>query len=229
MGQDQNQDETPTQVQIIRNAIEQRLVNVHTALPGKLLKVDGSKGDVQIELQRKLIDDTLIKLPVITNVPIVFPRNKTSGLSLPTKVGDTGLVLFSERSLDLWLLQGGNISPNSARKFDLSDGCFVPGLYPFSEPPQEFDGTKLFVYNEKAKVELSPDGTVEIKNDTGTYRQTPAGKFALTNGTEELLDLVDQLLDALLAARTNTILGPQPLVPPSLFSTIKTKLATLKE
>lgn len=227
---DNIQDETPTQAQVLQGAIEQRLCDLHTGLPGEIISTDGSKCDVRILLKRKFIDeDDPIELPVITNVPVKFQRTEKAGLSLPLKKGDSGLLVFIERSMDTWLVQGGCISPGSKRKFDLSDPVFVPGLFPFNSPPQNFDGTKLFVYNESSKMELSPDGTIELKNDTGTYRMTPAGKFALTNGTEEVLALFDEVLDALLAAKVTTILGPQPLIPPTLFTSIKTKLATLKE
>ena len=113
--------------------------------------------------------------------------------------------------MDNWLVQGGVADPADPRKFDLSDGIFFPGLYPFNSPP-EYDASKVIL---------------KLKNTK--FTMTKAGKVSLTNGQHELVDLVDQLLDALLAAVTNTAIGPQPLTPPTLFTEIKTKLATLKE
>lgn len=55
-------------------------------------------------------------------------------LALPVAVGDTGLLIFSDRSLDVWLATGGIVDPGDDRRHALSDAVFVPGLRPFSSP-----------------------------------------------------------------------------------------------
>ena len=205
--------ETPTLAQVIENAIERKLVDVHVSLPASIEKYDGIKADVRPLLKRQLrdADNTEFELPIISNVPVIWPSTANSEIILPLKAGDTGTLLFCERSLDTWLVQGGAVNPKDFRKFNLSDAQFFPGLRPFDKTTA-FDPDRLVIRNGKATITLKDDGKIQVKNDS-----------------EELLDLLDQLLQALLDARTNTLLGPQPLVPPTLFSAIKTKLATLKE
>ena len=105
------------------------------------------------------------------------------------------------------------------------------GRYFFQNGPQRvfitLDALTLMHY--KAVVELSADGTVKSFNDTAKMEMTPAGKFKFANDSQELLDLLDQTLQAILSATTNTIFGPQPFVNLADFAVIKAKLATLKE
>lgn len=203
--------EKPTMAQIMNNAIEKRLFDLHVSLPASIEKYDGVKADVRPLLKRKMRDGTEFELPVITNVPVIWPATADAEIVLPLAAGDTGMLIFAERSLDIWLVQGGSVSPDDFRKFNLSDAQFVPGLRPFNKETA-YDPDRLVMRHGDARVTLKADGKLKIEN-----------------AAEELLDLIDQLLQALLDARTNTLLGPQPLVPPTLFSDIKTKLATLKE
>lgn len=203
--------ETPTLKQTINETIGDIVVNMHTALPAKITKVSAGKVNLQPLLKRKLVTGALIDLPVITNVPVMFQRSGRFVFSFPLAVGDTGLVVFAERSMDNWLVQGGTADPADPRKFDLSDGIFFPGLYPFNNPP-EYNADKMILKLDDTEITMGADG-----------------KIALKNSDHELLGLIDELLDALLTAKVNTAIGPQSLVPPTLFTDIKTKLATLKE
>ena len=194
-------------------------------MPASIEKYDGLKADVRPLLKRQLRDGTVLELPVITNVPVIWSRTDKSGLVLPLKPGDTGTLLMSERSLDIWLIQGGCINPKDFRKHDLSDAQFFPGLQPFNKP-SDFDPLRAVLRNDLAKM---------------TLKET--GEFTFTNGTEELMDLVKQLIDKLSetndkisTATTNTIFGAITFNEFADFITLRgevdtigTKWDTLKE
>jgi len=55
-------------------------------------------------------------------------------LVTPVAVGDTGLLVFCDGSLDVWLSKGGLVDPLDDRHHALSDAVFIPGLRPFSNP-----------------------------------------------------------------------------------------------
>lgn len=131
----QLENETPSLAKVIKDAIEARLAEVHVSLPAEIVSYDGRKADVQILLERKYVSGEVVKLPLITNVPVIWPQTTDGGFRMPLEPGMTGSLVFSERSLDTWLVQGGLVSPNDPRKFALSDAQFVPGLIPFSEDP----------------------------------------------------------------------------------------------
>ena len=204
-------NETPTLAQVIESTIENRLCDLHTCLPAKIISYDGNKAVIQPLLRRKFKDGEIVTLPEIKNVPVAFPRAGKYQITFPLNAGDYGLAFFSERSLDLWLVNGGTISPEDPRKFDLSDAVFYPGLYDFSKAPI-FQNDAMVLSNGAVQIKLKDSGAIVLKN-----------------GTEELIDLVDQLLQAILDATTNTIFGPLGFNNLPIFDAIKTKLDTLKE
>ena len=190
-------NETPTMAQTMNSAIKKQLLELHVSLPAEVQKYDGKRAEVKVLLKRQLVDGTEIEFPVITNVPVIWNRTKLAEIHLPLAKGDTGTLLISERSLDTWLVQGGTINPQDPRRHNLSDAQFIPGLKPFSEDTA-----------------YDPDRLV-IKHDKGVFTITQDGRFNFTNGVEELMDLVKQLIDKvsetnekISVSTTNTIFGP---------------------
>lgn len=169
--------QTKTLDQIIWWAISNYLMEVHTCLPGKIIKVrDNNEVDVQPLLKQLFMTSKAAEsIPAMQNVPVIVPRGTDYWIKLPIAVGDTGLILFSERSLDIWLEQGGEVDPDDVRKFDLSDAMFIPGLYPFDQQLPG-DATELTLHNALAEIVMKK-----------------SGKFKITNGTNELVDLTEQL------------------------------------
>lgn len=186
----------PTLNKAIHSVVEYRLSNLHTCLPGRVEKYDPEtqKADVKPLLKRKFKDNTEIELPVIVNVPVVFPRSGGGSLTFPVVKGDGVLLLFSERSLDRWLSAGGDVAPDDRRKFDLSDAIAIPGLNPFTMDNLDPDGVNATLIFGDGKFVINPDG-----------------KIALGNSNQELMDLIDRLIAALVASVVPTGIGPQVL------------------
>lgn len=182
--------------------IDQQLVDIHTSMPAEIVEYDyeTNLAVVQPVLKRKFKQKTQAEpLPLIANVPVCFPSVKDAYLRLPIQVGDEGELSFQERSIDAWLENGGVIDPLDPRKFHLSDAIFYPGLRSKSNPLKpKGKRNSLVVKNQKAFIELMTNG-----------------KFKISNGTDETFDLLVQLVQAILDARVNTLLGPQPLIHPT--------------
>jgi hypothetical protein len=53
-------------------------------------------------------------------------------LVMPISVGDPGLLVFADGSLDVWLSHGGLVDPLNDRHHALSDAVFIPGLRSFN-------------------------------------------------------------------------------------------------
>lgn len=218
-------DETPTLPKILELAINKRLLDLHVSMPASIESYDGRKANVRPLLKRQLRDGTDFEFPIITNVPVIMPEASDSGMHLPLAKGDTGTLLFCERSMDIWLVQGGCINPKDFRKHDLSDAQFIPGLKPFNAGTV-YDPDRLVIFNGLGKMTI-----------------TKTGQFGFTNGTEELMDLVKQLIDKvsetndkISTATTNTVFGPLTFNEFADFitlmgevDTIGTKWDTLKE
>ena len=133
------EDTSPGLASVIAEAIRTSLVDVHTALPGRVESYDSSRqvADVKPMLRRVIrrenMDRVAEELPVIPCVPVVWSRGGGAFVSLPLAAGDSGLLVFSEYTLDRWRSTGDDVDPGDERRHDLSGAVFVPGLFPSSE------------------------------------------------------------------------------------------------
>lgn len=132
----------PSLATLLTNAISSRLLDVHTALPAKVERYDATKQLVDVKPLVKayqLGEDDVAQasaLPVICNVPMVFPGAGGFRLTFPVQVGDTVLLLFGESSLDVWQESSGgrDVDPMDHRRHNLSDAIAIPGLHTNAAP-----------------------------------------------------------------------------------------------
>jgi hypothetical protein len=163
----------------IVKAIQDRLMDVYTAMPGRIEKWDWAKGSAHVKPLIQEIQDTSGKykpLPVIAGVPVMFPSAAAGGLTFPIAVGDTGLLIFTKHALEVWLSRGGDVAPGDPREFDLSDAVFLPGLRPFTAENPAESASALTLKNGRAKLKITGD------------------KIAIGNDVAELLQIVSDLL-----------------------------------
>lgn len=182
----------------IRQAILYQLNNVHTALPGAIISYDYQKQKAAIQplLNKVWADGTETPMPVLENVPVIFPRAGGASLTFPVSEGDTCLLIFIERSIDLWLSVGGQVSPDDPRKFDLSDAVAMVGLFPFSENSSADNGTDVLLTYKGSNIRIKENGDIVIETSS---------KVAIGNTTTEVLDVLSQLMGYLQGA---SVTGP---------------------
>lgn len=111
---------------------------LYTAIPCVVLTVHGNlaqqKVDVQPSINTRYKDGTDEEHPPLLGLPVIFPASRTSMLSFPINVGDTVLVVFSQRGMDNFKIGTGNPTvPTDARTHNLKDGVAIPGLFPFGK------------------------------------------------------------------------------------------------
>ena len=164
---------------IMRQAINYQLRGVNTSIPAEIVKYDYTKqkADVQPLLRKKYKDGTVESLPIITNVPVVFPKGGAFSMHWPLSVGDSMLLVFAQRSLDEWLIDGGEVTPQDPRMMDLSDAIAIPGLMPFSPASSAPD-------NDNFNLEIG----------SARMRISPSGQFCFHGLTDELIDLIQQIV-----------------------------------
>ncbi len=169
---------------------------IHTCLPGMIEEYDPATRMASVKplVKKKYANDTVAPMPVLVSVPVVWPAGSGGGVSFPLKHGDGVLLLFAERNIENFLVLGGDSLPNDGRKFDLTDCIAIPGLYSFKDPGFAPDNVNAY-----------------FKFGGITLKITPDAKVAIGKPAAELLDLVEQLCDALLNSTTATLMGPQPL------------------
>lgn len=199
---------TPTLQEVLKAAFDHEISNIHTALPGIITNYDSKlqKADVKPTLQKKYYNGKVTNMPIITNVPIVFPRSSEAFIKFPLKADDGVLLIFSERSLERWLSVGGIVQPGSNRKFDISDCIAIPGLFSFNQP--------------------IPDSTdnLVIKYKNGKFVINPNNKIAFGNNEDELLSIIDQLIDDI----KGLTYGSSPLDSSVTLDALKDRLDKIK-
>ena len=122
-------------------AIENKLKDVHTAVPGIIhsFDKDAQTAEVQPAIQRIYTDAGAMDLPLCLDVPVHFPTGMGKfHITWPVDEGDECLLIFSERCIDRWFAQGGTQEPDEYRMHDLSDGFAIVGFNSLTRSIQDF-------------------------------------------------------------------------------------------
>lgn len=127
---------TPNLAEVLRVAIDNRLCEVHTMLPGRIESYNAAtqKADVKPLIKRlqKVSDGEISEsLPVLPDVPVAWPRSGSYRMTFPVSPGDHCMLVFAEQSIDQWQASDGqDIDPGTFQRFDLSDAVAIMGWNP---------------------------------------------------------------------------------------------------
>lgn len=128
---------TPNLSDTLAQLIEDYSSNLWTMIPGKVESYDADlqKADVlpMIRRSQRVVDGSIDEeLPVISQVPVAWPRAGSYRLTFPVAAGDRCVLLISSASIDAY--QGSSdsrpLDPGSYQRHDLSDAVALMGWYP---------------------------------------------------------------------------------------------------
>ncbi|TNH44717.1 phage baseplate assembly protein V [Photorhabdus luminescens] len=122
-----------------------------------------------------------VSLPLLVDVPVIFPRGGGVTLTFPVKAGDECLVVFADRCIDYWWQSGGVQEPVDPRQHNLSDGFAIVG-------PQSQQQKITNISTNTAQLR-SDDGAAYIELDPNNHNITvitPAKLNATVNGGTEI-------------------------------------------
>jgi len=165
--------QSPTWADVIQGAIDARLGDVHTALPGRVESFNKTtqRASVQALVRRPYYDENgdrqTERIPVFQDVPVMFPGSGKNRMTTPVKSGDLVLLVFASASLDLVLSQGVETDPKDDRRHSLSDAIAIPGFYTFTSLPT-----------------TAPDDAVVIHAEDEVRLGGPGANKALTRATD---------------------------------------------
>lgn len=110
-------------------------------------------------------------LPLLVDVPVIFPRGGGCTMTFPVKPGDECLLVFSDRCIDFWWQSGGVQEPVDPRQHDLSDAFAIIG-------PQS-QAKKISSISTSAAQLRSDDGSTyfEINPTTKKIKLVAPGGF----------------------------------------------------
>ncbi|MCW0309116.1 Gp138 family membrane-puncturing spike protein [Pantoea ananatis] len=103
-------------------------------------------------------------LPVLVDVPVIFPRGGGCTITFPVKAGDECLVIFSDRCIDFWWQNGGVQEPVDQRQHDLSDAFAIVGPQSQAQKISSISTTSVQVRTDDGSsfIELMQGGNVNI-------------------------------------------------------------------
>lgn len=183
---------------LIKQGVKNYSKEIHTAMPGIIesFNPELQTASVQPAIKRMFkTDDGEVELispenlPLCINVPVIFPRGGGFSLTMPVKAGDECLLIFCERSIDLWHERGSVQEPLARRFHSFSDAVAYVGLsskvnkIPDYDPEntviKKDDGTVYIKWNADSSLEVFAESDINITTN-GDLKATVAGNMQAT-------------------------------------------------
>lgn len=166
----------PDSTETLRMAFEAMQSRLWTSLPGIVQSFDAAQMTVTVQptINGRYIDSTgagqSLQMPVLLDVPVVWPGGGGATLTFPIAEGDECLVVFAARCIDAWWSLGGVQDPPEIRMHDLSDSFALVGLRSLPRALASVSTTNVQLRSDDGStlVEMSPAGkTVQITAPNG--------------------------------------------------------------
>lgn len=158
------------QEEAMRIILDGRQVGIWTAIPAYVTSVDFSAMTIEAQptIQQNVFNEngelTLVNLPKLLDVPIIFPSAGGFTITLPIAVNDEVLILFSSRCIDAWFQSGGIQKSMDYRMHDLSDGFALPGPKSLPNIIPNISSTSAQIRNNAGTtyVEIASNGKINL-------------------------------------------------------------------
>lgn len=170
-------EEEQQRVAAFNNAAQLRV-----AIPGIVESFDASKQTVSVQpaitenIQAGDEATKATKLPILTDIPICFPRANGYCITLPIAKGDECLLVFADMCIDGWWQSGGVQDQMETRRHDLSDAFAIIGVT--SQP------RKVIGYSSENMQIRTDDSSIVMELDKvrGSVNIQCSGNISLTAG-----------------------------------------------
>jgi hypothetical protein len=156
---------------------------------------------VKINFLRQLANGDKIEYPVLEDCPVFILNGGGASITFPIAKGDQCIILFNDRNIDNWYLDGSIKEPRDNRVHSIADGMVLVGI------------------SDSAHAIVAPTQSACLNGGSN--------KVAIKNDNEDLKTLIADLLDWLLnlqiavsgaagvvnPAYTLGLTGPTGLIP----------------
>ena len=167
-----------------------RMRLVHTCIPGRIESYSGHttrKAKVKISIQYRTVGGTILDVPPIDNVPIIFPGSGKFQLLFPLNKGDGVLIMFSEEGIGKFLKGVQDVPSDNMARFSLTDAIAIPGLWPITNVPSTPDNIIEVDANGKLVIDSGTKGAARVDDPiqitlSGTDIQALAVALLTTTG-----------------------------------------------
>jgi len=124
--------------------LQNRLLAIHTAIPGVIQNYDPSKRkcDVKPSINLPFPGGRFLEPPLIQGVPVCIPGSAQYMLDFEIPNGTTCQVHFSEVGIGEWLKGAKQPDADAPSRFKLTDAMVIPGLWQYGKVPKIVNGVK---------------------------------------------------------------------------------------
>lgn len=119
--------------EVLSQSFQQQAQNLNFAAVGRIVSYDAGsqRASVQPSVPRLLSNGESEGMPVLEDVPVLWPRAGGASITFPVRAGDGCLIIFLDRSIDEWKT-GKSEAPTDPRQHALSDAIAIMGLVDFN-------------------------------------------------------------------------------------------------
>lgn len=180
------QAEKASTVQEIVDRERSKQIRVH--MPCKVIKVNGTTVDVEIQGMEDTGFGYYSKFPLLLDLPIIYNNYTSSAYIItPIQVGDTGLVEFLDFNATNFSDNGNTALTSDEYYHSINNGTFINGFIPSSKqidipvnkPIVIGLKNKTFTLdvNDAGQLVINSLNSIDFKSGTGITFDTPMSEF----------------------------------------------------
>lgn len=164
------------ETEMFRRLLDSFANSLRVAIPAVVQSFDPVAQTVVLQplikerIQNPDLTQSWVQLPLLLDVPVVFPRAGGFAMTMPITAGDEGIALFQDMCFDQWWVAGGVQIQAEKRRHDLSDAVFLPGVWNQTRTLPNFSTTAAQLRNDAGTsyISINNDGSITIKGKTQT-------------------------------------------------------------
>lgn len=204
----------PELIDLLNSMKQDILKDINCIRIGIIQGFDATNQTATIEIASKQIasidtknNRTLKDFPILLECPVMVLSGGNSRITFPIEIGDTCIILFNDREIDNWFVDGNIQAPSTLRKHDLSDGLAIVGIrnlqnaigdYSITDTDWRYNATSKITQNNTTTTiantninlngavtatSLSTTGVLSAGNGwTGTFATGDSRTVTVTNG-----------------------------------------------
>lgn len=209
---------SPDLAELLDLALESLQKRLHTAIPGRIESYDSATQTVSVQ---PMVNESFVtdegeevteRVPIVQDVPVLFPRGGGFFITWPLQAGDFCQLLVNERSIDLYAEGDGSnpVDPVVLHRHDLTDAVAIPGFYPAGNPISDIADDRMVIGRDetKARIEILEDAvevtvaggaTIRLEDKDGNAKMTVgdgAVSVAIANHLQTLYTNLKTIFDA---------------------------------
>lgn len=201
--------DTPNLYQFLGTEVSRSYMNrkavsnqIRVAIPASIIDVNYKEMTCSCQplIRENILDEKgnikSVNLPMLVDVPIVYPGSSYFQITFPLAKGDEGLVIFSDMCIDAWWQSGGIQNQFEERRHDLSDGFFIPSMMSQVKKPNTYSSTNTLIRSKSANSSVLIDG-VNISTFKANYDLVTADFEQRISALESKYEDLDDRVTAL--------------------------------